>query len=48
MSWSRKAKKYTGVNLVEDNNKSDQLRKKIIDLTSEYFDLVHKKKRVSP
>lgn len=48
MNWSRKAKKYTGVNLVEDNNKSDQLRKEILRLTAEYFDLVHKKKEFVP
>ncbi len=48
MNWSRKAKKYTGVNLVEDSNKSDQLRTKILELTSEYFDLVHKKKEFIP
>ena len=48
MSWNRKVKKYTGVNLSEDNSKSNLLRQKIIELTSEYFDLVHKKKKFIP
>ena len=43
MSWSRKVKKYTGVNLSEDDSKSNLLRQKIIELTSDYFDLVTKK-----
>ena len=29
MSWERKAKKYSGVNLVEDDNKSMKLRRNI-------------------
>ena len=48
MSWSRKVKKYTGVNLSEDDSKSNLLRQKIIELTSDYFDLVHKKKKFVP
>ncbi len=48
MSWERKAKKYTGVELVKDSTKSDDLRKKILKLSSEYFDLVHKKKEFIP
>ena len=48
MSWERKAKKYTGVNLVEDSSKSNNLRKEILKLTSQYFDLVHKKKKFIP
>tara|TARA_B110000008_G_C16970186_1_gene563618 strand:+ start:1722 stop:3095 length:1374 start_codon:yes stop_codon:yes gene_type:complete len=48
MSWERKAKKYSGVELVKDSIKSDDLRKKILQLTSEYFDLVHKKKEFIP
>ena len=48
MSWNRKVKKYTGVNLSEDNSKSNLLRQKIIELTSDYFDLVHKKKKFVP
>ena len=43
MNWNRKAKKYTGINLSEDSLKSNLLRQKIIELTSDYFDLVHKK-----
>ena len=46
MSWERKIKKYTGVNVTADNANTDKLRKKIIDLSSEYFDLVHKKKKI--
>jgi CDP-4-dehydro-6-deoxyglucose reductase, E1 len=48
MSWKRKAKKYTGVNLVEDSLKSEELRNEILKLTSRYFDLVHKKKKFIP
>ena len=48
MNWNRKVKKYTGVNLSEDNSKSNLLRQKIIELTSDYFDLVHKKKKFVP
>ena len=46
MSWKRKAKKYTGVNLVEESLKSEELRNEILKLTSRYFDLVHKKKNL--
>ena len=48
MNWSRKVKKYTGVNLSEDDSKSNLLRQKIVELTSDYFDLVHKKKKFVP
>tara|TARA_B110000503_G_C7135681_1_gene408680 strand:+ start:464 stop:1837 length:1374 start_codon:yes stop_codon:yes gene_type:complete len=48
MSWNRKIKKYTGVNLSEDSSKSNLLRQKIIELTSDYFDLVHTKKKFVP
>ena len=48
MNWNRKAKKYTGINLSEDSLKSNLLRQKIIELTSDYFDLVHKKKDFIP
>jgi CDP-4-dehydro-6-deoxyglucose reductase, E1 len=48
MSWNRKIKKYTGVNLSEESSKSNLLRQKIIKLTSDYFELVHKKKKFIP
>ena len=48
MNWNRKVKKYTGVNLSEDDSKSNLLRQKIVELTSDYFDLVHKKKKFVP
>ena len=48
MSWERKAKKYSGVNLVEDDNKSKKLREKILKLSEEYFKLVHKQKNFIP
>jgi Predicted pyridoxal phosphate-dependent enzyme apparently involved in regulation of cell wall biogenesis len=48
MSWERKAKKYTGVDLLKDSMKSEELRKKILKLTSEYFDIAHKEKKFIP
>jgi len=48
MSWERKAKKFSGVNLVEDNDLSKSLREKILNLSEEYFKLVHKKKDFIP
>ena len=48
MNWSRKAKKYTGINLVKNNKKSEELKKKILNLSSKYFNLVHKKKEFIP
>ena len=48
MSWKTKAQKYTGVNIASDNLDTDKLRKKIIELSSDYFDLVHKKKKFIP
>ena len=48
MSWERKAKKFSGVNLVEDNDLSKSLREKILNLSKDYFKLVHKKKDFIP
>ena len=48
MSWERKAKKYSGVNLVEDDDKSKKLREEILKLSEEYFKLVHKQKNFIP
>ena len=48
MSWERKAKKYTGVDLLKDSAKSEELRKDILKLTSEYFDIAHKEKKFIP
>ena len=48
MSWERKAKKYSGVNLVEDDAKSTELRKEILNLSEKYFKLVHKQKKFIP
>jgi CDP-6-deoxy-D-xylo-4-hexulose-3-dehydrase len=48
MSWTKKAQKYTGVNIASDNTDTNKLRKEIIELSSKYFDLVHKKKKFIP
>ena len=48
MSWTKKAQKYTGVNIASDNTDTNKLRKEIIELSSKYFDLVHKKKNLFP
>jgi CDP-6-deoxy-D-xylo-4-hexulose-3-dehydrase len=48
MSWKKKAQKYTGVNIASDNTDTNKLRKEIIELSSKYFDLVHKKKKFIP
>ena len=48
MSWERKAKKFSGVNLVEDNDLSKSLRQKILNLSKDYFKLVHGKKDFIP
>tara|TARA_A100001015_G_C15042950_1_gene741130 strand:+ start:99 stop:1475 length:1377 start_codon:yes stop_codon:yes gene_type:complete len=48
MSWERKAKKYSGVNLVEDDDKSKRLRDEILNLSEKYFKLVHKQKNFIP
>jgi CDP-6-deoxy-D-xylo-4-hexulose-3-dehydrase len=48
MSWTKKAQKYTGVNIASDNTDTNNLRKEIIELSSKYFDLVHKKKKFIP
>ena len=48
MSWERKAKKYSGINLVEDDDKSKKLREEILKLSEEYFKLVHKQKNFIP
>ncbi len=48
MSWERKAKKYSGVNLVEDDDRSKRLRDEILNLTEKYFQLVHKQKNFIP
>ena len=48
MSWETKIKKYSGINLSSDNEKSVELRKKILDLTEEYFSLVHYHKKFKP
>ena len=48
MSWETKIKKYSGINLSSDNEKSVELRKKILDLTEEYFSLVHYHKEFKP
>lgn len=48
MSWERKAKKYSGVNLVEDDDRSKKIRNEILNLSEKYFKLVHKQKNFIP
>ena len=43
-----KSKKYSGINLVEDDNKNKKLREEILKLSEEYFKLVHKQKNFIP
>ena len=48
MSWERKIKKYSGINIASDSDKSSELRKKILELTEEYYSLVHYHKDFVP
>lgn len=48
MSWERKIKKYSGINIATDSNKSTELRNKILKLTEEYYSLVHYPRKFEP
>ena len=48
MSWERKIKKYSGINIASDSDKSTELREKILKLTEEYYSLVHYHKDFRP
>ena len=48
MSWERKIKKYSGINIVSDSDKSTELRQKILKLSEEYYSLVHYHKDFVP
>ena len=48
MSWKRKVKKYTGVNLTNESLDAILLRKESLKLGSKYFDLTHKNKKFIP
>ena len=48
MSWEKKIKKYSGINIVSDSDKSTELRQKILKLSEEYYSLVHYHKDFVP
>lgn len=47
-NWSSKAKKLTGVALLNESEEALIIRKKILELSDKYFNIAHKKKKFEP
>ena len=47
-NWSNKAKKLTGVALLDESEEALIIRKKILELSDKYFNIAHKKKKFEP
>jgi CDP-6-deoxy-D-xylo-4-hexulose-3-dehydrase len=48
MNWENKAKKFSGLNISNENLESKELRSKIVELSVEYFHKHHNKKKFIP